>query len=48
VGQLIFDAIIEKDDAVSDVFLKTMARQRAVAPLAGDDGSYTFIFQPAE
>jgi len=47
-GQPIFDTIIEKDDAVSDVFLKTIARQRAVAPLAGDDGSYTFVFQPFE
>ena len=46
--QLIFDAIIEQDDAVGDVFLKSIARQRAFAPLAGDDGSHAFFFQPVE
>ena len=46
--QLVFNAVIEQDDAVSDVFLKSIARQRAVAPLAGDDGSHTFFFQPVE
>ena len=47
-GDLVFDPVVEKDDAVRDIFLETLARQRAVAALAGDHGSEPAIFQPTE
>ena len=46
--QLIFDAIIQEDNAVSDVLFESITCQRAFAPLAGDDGSHAFFFQPGE
>jgi hypothetical protein len=38
-----YHAMIERDDAVGDVFLKAIGSQRAVAALAGDhDGDASF------
>src|SRR5215204_6550823 len=40
--------MIEKNDAVGHVLFETVACQRSVAPLAGDDRSHSFVFKPAK
>ncbi len=40
--------MIQQDNAVGDVFLQPLARQRAVAALGGDDGGHALVLQPAE
>ena len=47
-GNLILYAMIEKNDAVGDIFLEPVTCERSFAALAGDDGSHTFFFQPAK
>ena len=46
--KLIVDAVVEQDHAVGDVFFEAVARQRAFAALAGDDGSDAFLLEPLE
>jgi hypothetical protein len=40
--------MIERDDAVGDVLLQPIARQGAIAALAGHDDRDTFFLQPAK
>ena len=47
-GKLVYDAVIEQDHAVGDVFLEPVSGQRAIAAFAGDDGGHTFLLQPFE
>ena len=47
-GELVYDAVIEQDHAIRDVFLEAVAGKRAIAALAGDDGRDTLVFHPVE
>ena len=47
-GDLLDDAVVEQDHAVGDVLLQAVAGQRALAPLAGDDGGDALVLEPAE
>jgi hypothetical protein len=47
-GDLLVKALVEDDDAIGDVFLQPVARQRVFGALARDDGSQSAIFQPTE
>ena len=46
--KLILDAVVEQDHAVGDVFFQAVARQRAFAALAGDDGGNALFLEPFE
>ena len=48
VESLLGDAMVEQDDAVGDVFLQSLSRERALAALGGDDGGHALILEPAE
>ena len=45
---LIVDAMVEKDDAVGDVLLEALTRERVDAAFAGDDGRDAAFLQPGE
>ena len=47
-GHLLGHAVVEQDHAVGDVLLEPLARERAVAALAGDDRGDALVLQPAE
>ena len=40
--------MVEKDDAVGDVLLEALTRERVDAALAGDDGGDAALLQPGE
>ena len=46
--KLLNDAMIEQDNAVGDVFLHSLSRERALAALGGDDGRDPLILEPAK
>ncbi len=46
--RLIRHAVIEENDAVGDVFLQTLPRQRTVPPFGRNYRRHAFPFQPAE
>ena len=45
---LVLHAQVEQDHAVGHVLLEAVARQRGLAPLAGDDGGDALVLQPAK
>ena len=47
-GNLVFDAVIEQNDAIGNIFFQAVARQCAVAALGGDDGRHALVLEPAE
>ena len=47
-GELVGHPVVEQDDAVGDVLFEAVAGERALAPLAGDDGGNALVLQPAE
>ena len=47
-GCLAAHAMVEQNDAVGNIFLQPLTRQRLVATLAGDDRGYAAFFQPVE
>ncbi len=42
------NAMIEQNHAVGNIFLETVARESAFAPLGGNDGRQAAVLQPAE
>ena len=47
-GDLVVDPVVEQDHAVGDVLLEALARELALAALAGDDGGDAAVLEPAE
>ena len=45
---LLGDPVVEKNDAVGDVFFESVPGQRIVTPFPGDDGGEAAVFEPAE
>ncbi len=41
--QLIAHAVVEENHTIGNIFLKTVARERTIATLAGDDRGDTFL-----
>ena len=47
-GDLVDDPVVEQDHAIGDVLLETVAGERVLAALAGDDRGDAAVLQPAE
>ena len=47
-GKLVYDAVIEQDDAIRDVFFESVPGQRAIAAFTGDYGGHPSLLQPFE
>jgi hypothetical protein len=47
-GNLVFDAMIQKDHAIGNIFFQAVPGQRPFAALGGDDRGEAAILKPAE
>lgn len=47
-GNLLRDPVVEDDHAIGDIFLQPVLRQRADAPLGGDDRRDLLLLEPPE